>query len=250
MTSEVIDLEAAQPIVLKPLPDDARSAKRAAMFLALVTDMTVETRDDYDQAVDELRNVKEAWNTMEAERTSWTAPLNTYLDRLNAKFQPYLKTLKSAETIIKDKIAGFLTKEGAHTTELRIAAQTVATATRQDLEAQAEALRAKADTTKNAAARDDLLNQAAALEQTAMVVIAQPVPVAIQAANGITPSKGVGFELVSMLELITHIVNKRPDLVVLLKLDDVKVRAMVKMLGLATDLPGIRVTARTNISVR
>lgn len=235
-------------LTTKPLPDEARNKKRADMFLALVNGMSVETQEEYDEATSELRNLKATWDSMEADRTSFTGPLNTLLDRLNARFQPYLKTLKSAETIIKDKMAGFLTAQQAKAAKAQAEAEEQARVERERIEAQAAALRAQGGSAKARAAAEE---QAQALEQAAAVTIAQPVSVApVSKGAGISTSSSATYELTDMLALVKHIAEKRPDLVVLLKLDEVKTRAMVKMMGTNTDLPGLRVFKKTGITVR
>jgi hypothetical protein len=92
--------------------------------------------------------------------------------------------------------------------------------------------------------------EAQALETTAAVTIAQPVVVAVQKGRGISTPKAVEFELLSLLDLVKHIGEKRNDLVVLLDLNETKMRALVKMMGMGTDLPGVRVFEKTGITVR
>lgn len=247
--NDTLELEMTTVLARTP-PDEARNARRAAMFLSVVTDMTVETQSDYDAATDELRGVKQAWETMEADRLSFTTPLNDVLGRLNARFQPYLKTLKAAEAIIKGKMGAFLALQQRRVNEQHAAAEREAAAQRQQLEAQAAALRAQAQS-QGVDERLRTEQQAAALEQSAAVAIAQPVSVApVSKGVGISTSSTATFELVDMLALVKHIATARPDLVVLLKLDEVKVRAMVKMMGMNTTIPGLRVFERTNLTVR
>lgn len=235
-------------LTTKPLPDEARNKKRADMFLALVNGMSVETQEEYDEATSEVRNLKTTWDAMEADRTSFTGPLNLLLDRFNARFQPYLKVLKSAEVIIKAKMATFLTSQQRKADEAHAAAEGQAQAERERIEAQAAELRAKGGTAKARAAAEE---QAQALEQAAAVTIAQPVSVApVSKGAGISTSSTATFELTDMLALVKFIAEKRPDLVVLLKLDEVKTRAMVKMMGTNTDVPGLRVFSKTGITVR
>lgn len=92
--------------------------------------------------------------------------------------------------------------------------------------------------------------EAQALETTAAVTIAQPAVVAVQKGRGISTPKTVDFELTSMLELVKHIATARPDLIVLLDLNETKMRALVKMMGMGTDLPGVRVFEKHGITVR
>lgn len=95
------------PLAAMQEPDDSRMAKRANAYLSFVRSFHVASREDYALAVEELGTIKTAWARGEAERVSYTGPLNQVLDRINAKFQPHLKTLKAAETLIKDKLTAY-----------------------------------------------------------------------------------------------------------------------------------------------
>jgi len=233
-------------VAKKAAPDEARNQRRAAMFLATVNELAIVTQDDYDMAVEELKSLKAAWDDMEADRTSFTKPMNEVLGKLNARFQPHLKTLKSAEEIVKGKISTWLTEQERLANETRQAAERQAEEERERIAREAEVLREQAASTGDMA----LEAQAIALEQTAEVVIAQPAPVTVYKGAGISTSKTYDFELTSMLELATFIVTKRADLIVLLGIDSVKMRAQVKMMGAKTDLPGVRVFPKTGVTVR
>jgi len=314
--SAIIEAESgALAAVSKTPPDELANKKRADSFLALADQLTIESQDDYEFAAGELRTVKILWDTMEKERTSFTKPLNDVLDKLNARFQPYLKALCGdgkrgtvcAESIIKGKMAVYLEKEAARAREAQRLAEEAAAAERRRLEAEAAAERqraaaaaaeiarqereraeaarkeqarldalaasaksAKAREAAAAAAEEQRLRDAAAseaaaaeaehareqaeqraqaIETTAAVMIA-PVAVAPVKTAGISAAKPVEFEVVDMLALVQHIATKRPDLVVLLTVETTKLRALVKMMGLKTDMPGVRVFEATQIRVR
>lgn len=248
-TTDTLELETRTVLARTP-PDEARNAKRAAMYMTLLSDMRVDTQPDYDLANSELRGVKAAWETMEADRLSFTEPLNGVLGKINARFQPYLKTLKAAEGIIKEKMGAYLAAQQRRITDERAAAERAVAAQREQIEAQAAALRAQAQT-QDAEARLQTEAQAQALEQTAAVVIAQPATLAtVQKGAGISTTSTASYEVIDFLASVKHIANTRPDLIVLLKFDEPKVRAMVKMMGAHTAFPGLRVFEKTGISVR
>lgn len=92
--------------------------------------------------------------------------------------------------------------------------------------------------------------QAQATELAAAVVIAQPVAVPVTKAAGIVTTKSFDFEVTDLLALAKHVVEKRPDLVVLLATDAVKIRAHVKTFGENAALPGLRVFVKSGITVR
>lgn len=106
-----------------------------------------------------------------------------------------------------------------------------------------------------ATARAELAAQQAeelaqANELAAAVVIAQPVATPVTKAAGIVTTKSFDFEVTDLLALAKHIVEKRPDLVVLLATDSVKIRAHVKTFGENAALPGLRVFTKSGITVR
>lgn len=302
--------------VTKMAPDEARNKRRADILLAMARSITITNAQEFDIAAAELRKVKDTWAELEADRVSFTGPLNDVLRKLNARFQPYLKLLcgeagkniESAESILKAKMAAFQAAEAARVREEQRKAEEVAAAERKRLadeaaevrrkaEAEAEALRqAEAKRLAEAAAAQKLLDDAAAAargkkarreaaeraeaarveserlaneaaaqaaqaaqqaeeqaqatELAAAVVIAQPVAVPVTKAAGIVTTKSFDFEVTDLLALAKHVVEKRPDLVVLLATDSVKIRAHVKTFGENAALPGLRVFTKSGITVR
>lgn len=128
------------PLVALTPPDEGRIQKRAQSFLSMVNTMTVDSDQDYELAAGELKGIKGAWATMEADRTSFTGPLNKVLDALNARFQPHLKTLKAAEQIIKDKMLGYTAAQERIAAEARRKAEEAAAAERKRLADEARAI--------------------------------------------------------------------------------------------------------------
>lgn len=312
-----IELEAgAVAAVSKLAPDVARTKRRADQLVDLANALSVTTQVEYDLAASELRKVIAMHTELEAERVSFTKPLNDVLTRLNEKFQPYLKALRgdgkkdsvSAESVIKGKMAAFLVAEERRIADERRVAEEAARVERERLENEARLLReaeearqaeerrveeqrqadARAEQERLDAAAAELKGKAAkkaaeeaciareaeearqadqqriaderreqaeraaaALETTAAVTIAQPSGnMVVNRGTRISTPKTYDFELTSMLDLIKYIAASRPDLIVLLTLNDAKVRALVKMMGAGTDLPGVRVFQKTGITVR
>lgn len=139
--------------VSKTPPDEARNKRRTDAYLDLARSFKIETQDDYELAAGELRKIKTLWTNLEDERTSFTKPLNDVLDRLNARFQPYLKALcgdgkkttESAESILKGKMAAYLAEQERIAAEARRKAEEIAAAERQRLAAEAAETRRKAE---------------------------------------------------------------------------------------------------------
>lgn len=106
---EVIDAEANifAPLAQLKQPAEARLTRAASGFLVMVRSFVIQTRDDYALAAEELGSIKAMYKAGEAERVSFTGPLNLVLDRLNAKYQPPLKMLLLAEQTIKEDMGAF-----------------------------------------------------------------------------------------------------------------------------------------------
>ena len=169
------------PIATMVAPDSTRIAKRANSFLRMVESMTVDTEDDYKLAHTELTGIKDAWKAMEADRTGFTSPLNAILDKLNARFQPHLKTLKAAETIIKNKMLGYTAAQEKIAADRRREAEALAAAERQRLEAEARAIQERAEAERQALARAEAERVAAA--QAEQRRLADEVAAAAAAGN-------------------------------------------------------------------
>lgn len=271
--NDIIEMETgAIAAVSKKGPDEQRTKRKADALVELANSMEVKTQADYDLATGELRTIIEFHAELEAERTGFTGPLNAILDKMNARFQPYLKALRgdgkkgsvSAESIIKGKMIAFLGEQERLAADARRKAEADAQAERnrqaeiaaeqrriaEAAEAEAAAARGKKAKAEAEARAEAARRSAAAAETTAAVVIAQPVAVAVSRGRGISTPKGWDFEVENKLALAEHIVKFRPDLIVLFEVDAEKMRMHVKMQGAATMLPGVRVFEKTGITVR
>ena len=91
--------------------------------------------------------------------------------------------------------------------------------------------------------------EAAALEQTAAVVTAAPVPQAAH-VGGIVSTKTVDYEITDRAAFMRFALEKRPDLIDLWDADPAKMRALVKLQGLVTTMPGLRVFEKFGVTVR
>ena len=90
---------------------------------------------------------------------------------------------------------------------------------------------------------------AAVAAETSQMVIAMPTQVEKAKASGISTSKKLDFEVVDVLLLVQHIAA-HPELVTLVAVDSVKLRAYVKAMGKACALPGVRVFEERVMSAR
>ena len=92
-------------------------------------------------------------------------------------------------------------------------------------------------------------SEAAATATAAQLVVAAPVAIAPPVAKGISVSTKVDFEVTSLHQLVMH-VAEHAELLALLKVDEVKLRAYVRGLGAACALPGVRVFETPVMSAR
>lgn len=258
-------------------PNEAMHRQRADRWIALVDAIQITTPEEFALAADELRSLSGAAKTLDAERTALVGPLNQVVSALNARFMPYIKLLDGATATLKRKMAAFQEAEQARIAAERRAAEQAAEAERRRLEEQARAERAAAEKAeaearaaqqaaaaassaaeraaaeKAAAEAQARAASAAAAAEATATTAAVTTPAVIESTArvaGITTPKTLDFEVTDMAALMRHVLDKQPDLMVLFTLDAAKMRALVKMHGEATSLPGVRVFRKTGISVR
>ena len=93
MSDTAINTELAT-LARKADPDEARNKRIAEAFLDLARGFEIKTQEDYNLATEELRKIIDRHGTLDAERKTFTDPLRGVLDRLNAKYMPWLKLLR------------------------------------------------------------------------------------------------------------------------------------------------------------
>lgn len=274
----IIEAETGAIAAVSKLPPDEAKNKRAAdYFLQLAQAMEVKTPEQYEEAAEELRKIVARHTELDAERRTFTDPLNAVLDKLNARFMPYLKALRgdgkkdtvSAESIIKAKMVKFKQDEAEElkrkqaeadrkAEEERQRLADAAEAQRREAEAQAAALLAEAGKGKKAqqAAQEQAAvvlrqadEQADALRTAAAVVVAAPVAAPVR-ATGVSTAGKLEYEITDPMQFLAHILEKRRDLLSLVEFNATKMRALAALQGEATDIPGLRVFRGTTIRVR
>ena len=255
------------PIAALTLPDSGAMTERARGALAFIESFQIATPEDYGLAADELKAIKTKANKLEEQRTSLTGPLNKVLKGINDLFRGPADLLGSAERILKGKMLAWDQEQERIVAEARRKAEEAARVERLRIEAEAAerqrvaneaaaaaaAAAAKGDESAAQAAQDQAQRaqaEATTLSLTSAMVVAAPV-VAIEkpAAKGISTSKKVDFEVTDLHALVKHI-GERPELLALLKADEVKLRAYVRGLGMSCALPGVRVFEERVMSAR
>lgn len=275
-TTPVVEIETgALAAVTKAPPNDVANKRRADYFIALAKNMKIESAEDYELAAEELRAVKAFWKNLEDERVSLVGPLNAVVDKLNARFQPLLKALcgdgkkppcENAEAIIKATMVAWQQKEAARIAEEQRVANERAEAERKRLAEEAaqrerEAAEAAAAAQAAAAAGDhqaaaaaqeaaeQAQAQAAAAVHTAAVITAPP-PAPVFRPTGISTVKTLDYEITDKAAFLKFALEQRPDLLDMWAPDAAKMRALIKLQGEATKMPGLRVFNKTGVAVR
>lgn len=246
-------------------PDEAQLTTRAQQALRMVESMVIDSPETYSLAADELKAIKAKANTIEDQRTSITGPINKALKAINDLFRGPAALLANAEQIIKGKMLGYQQEQERIAAEERRRAEEAAAAERRRLEEEAAARQREADAeakrlaeaaqaaaaTGDTAAAEQAQRQAetvqqnaalevAAIQSSAEVITAPVVAAPVVKAVGISTAKTLDFEVQDVGALIQH-VAANPQLQSLLRVDEVKLRAYVRGLGMSANLPGVRV---------
>lgn len=172
----IVELEAgAIAAVSKVPPDEARIKRITDAFLALANSFEIKTQEDYTLASEELRKIISRHSDWDVERKTFTDPLREVLDRLNAKYMPYLKVLRGdgkkdtvhAEGILKSKMTAFLEDQERLRVEEQRKAEALAQAERDRLAAEAERVRKEAEAAAEVTRKAEEARQAAARAEAA-----------------------------------------------------------------------------------
>ena len=254
------------PVASLTLPDSAAMTGRAQQALSFIQSFEIDSQETYSLAADELRAIKTRAAAIEEQRTGITGPINKALKAINDLFRGPADLLAQAERTLKGKMLAWDQEQERIAAEKRRIAEAAAAAERQRLADEAAARQREADAQAAAAAAATAAGdaQAAQLAQaaaeraqaeaqtaaaTSQMVVAPVVQIEKPKAAGISTSKKIEFEVVDLHALVKHIAA-HPELIALVRQDDVKLRAYVKGLGLAAALPGVRVFEDRVMSAR
>lgn len=253
---------------------------QAQRALANAADFTIDSDEMMEAAGDDLKGIKKLQKQVEEQRTSITGPLNAVVKTINDMFRAPTSYLADAEAKLKGAMLSYTTEQERIAAEARRIADEAARVERDRLakeqreqEQQARAAAAAAEKAEReaqaaAAAGDheaarkagevarqqaEVAEEAAAnAHATSMTAAVVSMPPAVQAAakvTGISTSKTVDFEVRDLHALVKH-VAANPDLISLLAIDSVKLRAQVRATGLNTKLPGVYVFEKRGMSAR
>lgn len=265
-TETTSDASILTPLASLSLPDSTQIKARASSTLDFIKEFVIDSPETYALAAEELQAIKARTKKLEDQRTGITGPINQALKAINALFKGPGDLLEEAERVIKTKMLAWDDAKRREAEALRQKAEAEAEAHRKKLAAEAEQQAAEARRQQEAAqkalqtgdaaaaavaqaAADRAQSEANTTAQVAQMVVAAPVMAATTKVSGISTSTKVDFEVASLIDLVKH-VAEHPDLITLLRVDEVKLRAYVRGLGVNAKLPGVRVFDSKVISSR
>ncbi len=190
-------------------------------------------------AAEDLRDIKALAKQVNGKRLAITRPLNDALKEVNALFKPAKDWLSEAEALLKGKILEFQNEQDRIARELQAEADAKARKEREKLERRAAKAEAKG--------KDD---KAEELRGTAEAQIAPVVTSAAPKLAGISRRETWKAEITDKRLLLNHIVNERPDLLPLVKIDGSALNGMARSLKGELDLPGVEVSKEASIAAR
>lgn len=247
------------------LPDSATLSTRATRALTFIESFEIATTEDYSLAADELHSIKSKARVLEQQRTDITGPINAALKAVNALFRSPADTLAAAESMLKGKMVSWDNEQRRVAAEAQRRLDEAVAVERRRLEDEALALRAQVDAAVVAAVQAQASGDAESAEQlrdqvqrkmaeaqavslSAAVITAPTVAAPVKVA-GISSRQKLDFEVVDLHALVCH-VAQHPDLLALLMVDSVKLRAYTRGLGAACALPGVKVSESSVLSAR
>ena len=220
-------------------PSAAALARGPEAALAMVESFDVNSPETFELASEELRSTKARLSKLEDQRKSITRPMDEAKAAVMDVFRSPVELLTRVESIWKSKMLAYQQEEQRKAEALRLEAEKAAQEERQRLESEAKKLE-----------EEGRSGEAEVKRTVADMVVAAPAPApAVPAAKGISTTTTVYFEVTDLLELVKHIAA-HPELINLVATDTVKLRAYVKGLGLACNLPGVRVFNKQTMAAR
>jgi hypothetical protein len=212
------------------IPNEVQElAGKAAGALAVSRDFKVTTVEQYNAAGDHLKLVKALQGTLDAQHRVLKAPILESGRRIDAFFKEPRDRAADAERVLKSAMLGYTRERELVRQQQEAAAQTVARKQQERLIASAEKLEAKGK-----------VEQAEAKREQAVMI---PTPVIAVETPKIA---GVSMRETWSFEVVDESLIPREYLV----RDDTKIRAVVRALKSATNIPGIKAFPEQGISSR
>lgn len=218
-------------------PSAAALARGADSALALVEAFEVTDAATFEIGGEELKAIKSRAAVLEEQRKAITKPMDDANKAVMDLFRGPLDLLGKAEGILKTKLLAYQQEEARRIAAERLAAERAAQEERDRLAAEAEKL-----------AAEGRAGEAMVKQQVAeMIVAAPPATPEPTKVQGLASRTTVEFEVTDLHALVKHIAAT-PELIALVAPDSVKLRAYVRGLGTACQLPGVRVFEKASLA--
>lgn len=257
-------------------PSAAALSRGAQSALALVESFEIVDVPTFEIGAEELKAIKAKAAALEEQRKAITKPMDDAKKAVMDLFRSPSELLAQAEAILKRKMLGYQQEQERIAAEARRKAEAEAAAERARIAADArkaeeaaqaeraaaaqaaQALQSATDTAERERLAGEIAQRAAETarlegqayaqrEMATMVVAAPPAVAEPPKVAGVSTRTTIEFEVVDLHALV-RAVAERPELIALLAVDSVKLRAYVRGLGMQTNLPGVRVFEKSSLS--
>lgn len=219
-------------------PDDALFENSQDM-LEVARDWKILTPKMATAAGEDLKAVKALAKQVEQQRTAITGPINKALKEVNALFKPAKEWLAEAERLLKGELLDFQTEQERIARELQAEADAKAEKERKKLERAAKL----AETMRRPAKAEELREEA---ETQAAPIVTSAAP----KIAGVVRRETWKAEVTDKPALVKHIVEARPDLMALVKIDQSALNTQARSLKDELNLPSVKVLKEASIAAR
>ena len=219
-------------------PDEALFRQSADLLLA-TKNFEITSADMALKAGVGLKEIKALAKELNRKRIEITGPFNQGLKKVNDLFRPAKDWLTQAEELMKSKLLYYQQEQD------RIAREAQAKA---DEEARKE--RVKLEKAADLAAQAGMDDRAEELEEQAQVHEAPVIQSAAPKLEGIHTRVTWKAEVTNKMEFVKYVIEKRPDLLWLIEINQSKLNAQAIALKESLDLPGIKAVKEESITAR
>lgn len=218
--------------------------------LDMVMEFVVDSGSTFELAGEELRSISTKKAALTERRLKITRPMDAAKQEVMDLFREPIATLEKAESTLKSKMLAYQQEQQRKAAAEREAAEKAAAEERKRLDDEARRL-----------AEAGRSGEAEVKRAVAEMIVAPAPTTAKPVAKGISTTTSIDFEVTSLKLLLAYIVTGKvyeegdpaiahPELLPLILVDSVKMRAYTKGLGLATNLPGLHVYNKQTIAAR
>jgi hypothetical protein len=220
------------------------SEQHAFSALEIAKTYQIDNQEMAEMAADELVSIKSKQKELDEQRKAFTRPLDEKKKEIMALFEPAVTLLKDAETVLKGAINAWGEAERNRLAIERKAQQEILL--RQQMEAEQAAQKARDEAAAASKAGDEAKAGELILAASAKESEAEAVQYAALARVEPAKLSGISERMDWDFEVIDPASIPREYLVV----DESKIRRVVKALGAASNIAGVRVFQKPVVSVR